>query len=170
MHHGLDKLLFTSLRIFLFEREHLYALIRKLGKSFAHCLNCFRFVFLDAYDGAHVPEHLLHQSGPDDDLLGALQHDAEVACEIRLALCSVQNQAFRLASGSGIEFYVRGEGCAAKANNAARLDAVEDELPVIGNIRNKSIGKIDTIHPFISLYGNLDMGNVIACEVFARGY
>ena len=50
-----------------------------------------------------------------------------------------------------------GEGCAAKAHNAAKADLLHNGLVVGGNLGDEGIGGINSIGPFITFHGNLNM-------------
>ena len=52
VHHGLDQLLLTALRILFLERKHLDSLVRKFGECLAHGLDGLGLVLLDADHGA----------------------------------------------------------------------------------------------------------------------
>ena len=166
VHHGLDKLLLAALRILLLERKYL-DVVGKLCNSLAHGLNSLGLVLLDADDGAAASEHLLHDGCADDDLLRALEHDAEVAGKIGLALRSVQDQALGHAAGSGIEFDMRGKGGSAESDHAASLDLVEDGRAVIGDFGNQGIGKIHALYPLVAFYGYFNVHHIVAGKVLA---
>ena len=167
VHHGLNELLLTALRILLLESEHLDSLVGELGEGLAHGLDGLGLVLLDADHGAAASEHLLHDGCADDDLLRALEHDAEVAGEIGLALRAVQDQALSFAAGSGIEFHVCRESGSAESDHSAGLDTIEDGCAVFGDFCYEGVGKIHSFHPLVAFHGDFDMHHIVACEVLA---
>ena len=166
VHHGLDQLLLTALRILLLERKHL-DIVGKLTHRLLHGGDGLRLVLLDADHGTASAKNLLHDGSTHHYLLGTLQHDAEVAGEIGLALRAVQDQALSLAAGSGIELHMGGEGSSAESDHAAGLDLVEDGCAVFGDFSDKGVGKIHSLDPLVALHRNLDVSHVVACKILA---
>ena len=170
VHDGVDKLLLASLGIFLHKGENLDILEAKLCNGGLHRLDSLGLVLLDCDDGLAAKD-LLHDGGTDEDLLGALQHDTVVACQVGLALGSVQDQALGLAAGGGVQLHMCREGCSTESDDSVVLDTVQYEVSVLGNLCDKGLGRIDTLCPlFLGVYRYLDMGNRPSGQVLHRDY
>ena len=167
VHHGIDKLLFTALRIFLLQRQHLDPMIAEIIDGCIHRCDGLGLVFLDTDDGTGIAEHLLHDGDTDNDFLAPLEHDAVVAGQVRLTLRAVDDQALRLGTTGRIEFDVGRESRAAETYDAAGPDAVQDGIRVFGNFGVKFVAPVDALLPLITFDRNLDMGDRVAGDVLA---
>ena len=58
---------------------------------------------------------------------------------------------------------------AAESYDSAEPDLIHDQLVVIREIGNKSVGSIDSLCPLVTLDLNLDAGLPVAGKVLARG-
>ena len=59
------------------------------------------------------------------------------------------------------------EGRATKTYDTAGLDAVENELTVLGDFGHEGIGKIHALDPLVTFDGYLDMGHIVTGQVLA---
>ena len=89
MHHGINELLFTALRIHHLHLHHLNALIAKLCNYFADMGNGLRLVFLNCNGAGDVTHHLPQDSGSNHHLLSLFKEGAEVGGEVRLTFAAV---------------------------------------------------------------------------------
>ena len=141
----------------------------QFAESLLHSLDGLRLIFLNCEHARAAAQHALHNGSAHDDFLGALKHNAVVAGKIRLALRSVDNQALGLASRSRVELDVGREGRSSESHNSVLLDLFENLRPVGRDFGYEGIAEIYPFGPLVSLNGNLDMGNHLACNVGARG-
>jgi hypothetical protein len=84
-------------------------------------LDGVELVALHADGGLGQTQSLHEDTGPADDPLALLQHEAVVGGDIGLAFRAVEDQGVGLADG-GTDFYVGGESRAAHAGNTGGLD------------------------------------------------
>ena len=168
MHHGVDELLFATLRVTLLQRLHFHIRIAELAHRGAHRGDSLRLVLLDA-DHAAAAEHLLHDGGADDDFFRTLDHDAVVAGQERFALGAVENQAFRHLAGRRAELDVGRESRTAQTYDTGGLDLVQDGGLVVGDGGHELLAAVDRGIPFIAFDGDLHVHDGIAGEVLARG-
>ena len=60
------------------------------------------------------------------------------------------------------------ERSTAETDDTAHLDLVHDDLVVIGELRDKSIGTVNVFHPLVTLNLYFNAGLHVAGEVLAR--
>ena len=127
---GIDQLLLSTLRVLTLQRIQLQAGIVRdqlfdLGEGIL-------LVFLDCDDrglNAHdVGQHLQAADG----LFRTLEQQTVVGRDVRLTLCSVDDDRVALAD-TGLDLDMGREGCTAMADNAGRTDALDTLLIAHGS-------------------------------------
>ena len=161
-----DELFFTALRIAFLEGDDL-DLRESLGR-FRHRGDGGGLVLLDAHIATGNAEGFHHDGAADEDLLRTLPHDAVVAGQVRLALGTVENQAFGLLVLGRGEFHVGREGGAAQTDYAGLLDLLDDLFGGIGNLADDAVAPVDVFHPLIALDRDLDVRDHVAGDVGPR--
>ena len=173
LHHCIDKLLLTTLRILLLESHHRNTLI-SLGCSLELCnrsghgLDSLRLVLLDTDHSRTSAENLLHDSGSDNDLLASLEHDTIVRSKIRLTLRTVKDKAVSLLARRRAKFHMCRESRTSEPHNATHLDLLKNSLVVLRDSCHESIGEVYALNPLVTLHIDLDVSHIVTGEVLAR--
>ena len=144
-----------------------------------HERNGIGLVVFDTYITL-VYTHSLHDNLHTlKNLLGMLQHQTVVGCEIGLTLHSIDDDTFGLASWRRTKLHMAGEGGSAHTYDTGVLDLLYDHLAVQFGMLTQFLqlgGTVDALFPFITLYvyiychttsvagikGYVDLGNLTA--------
>ena len=86
----------------------------------------------------------------DHQLLALFEHRAMIGGKVRFALHSVDNQEFGFLTGRYRQLHVRGEGRTAHADDAGRLDPVENLFGFERAFAHQIGRKIDFRHPLVA--------------------
>ena len=173
MHHGIDELFLTALRIFLLQNHHTDSVISlrvclKFRNGSLHRSDGLRLVLLDSDYGRTSAEHIFHYCSTDHNLLAAFDHYPVVGSQIRLTLRTVENQALGLLARRRAKFHVCRESRSTEPDDTVQLDLVENCLCVLRYFSDKGVRKVDSLCPLITFNLDFHMGDVPACKVLAR--
>ena len=173
LHHCIDKLLLTTLRVLLLESHHRNAVITlgsllKFSDCSSHGLDSLRLVLLDTDDSRTSAENLLHDSGSDNDFLASLEHDAIVRSKIRLTLRSVKDKAISLLAWRRTKLHMCRECRTAESHDTVHLDLLKNLLVVLWDRCHESVCEVNALCPLVTLHIDLDVSHIVTGEVLAR--
>ena len=172
MHYSVNELFLTALRVFLEEAHDLDAIVlrRFLAELLEYALDmgdCLRLVVLNGNCRLCHTKDLLDDGCSHNDLLTFLEKGTEVGSKIRLALATIDNQHVALLSRRRGKFHVSRECGTTETYDTAHLDFVHDDLVVICEIRDESIGTVNAFCPLVAFHLDFNAGLHVACQILA---
>ena len=159
---GIDQLLLSTLRVLAGQRIQLEARIIRdqlfdLGEGIL-------LVFLDRNDRGLYAHDVGQHLQAADGLFRTLEQQAMVGRNVRLTLCSVDDDRVALAD-TGLDLDMGREGCTAMADDAGRTDALDTLLIAHGS---EVVGMHGLVLAVLAIIFNYDGQNLAAIRMQAR--
>ena len=139
VHHSVDELLFTALRVAHLHHHHLNAFVAKFGNDLTDVGNGLRLVLFNGDGARDIAHHLPEDGSANHHLLSLFKESAEARCEVRLTLTAVYDNPLTLGSGRRGKFHMRREGCSAKADDATQTNLLDGGLVVLRQSGDKGV-------------------------------